>query len=300
MSDPVNYDLLCIGNYTKDTIITPNGKKYVDGGAMNYSAHAAARLGCRTAVVTHLAEEDLRVVAKFREFGIDCYYTLTPHSTCMKLEYPTHNPDIRTLTVASTATPITAEEVRDIHTYLAVIGTSFRGEAALDVIQTLKARNVFLGADMQGFVRVLKNQSLIYEAWDELPIALQYLDVVKSDAVEAEYLTGEDDIYKAAKVFAGYGPKEVVLTHKNGLLIYVDGEYRQYSFYSRVLDGRSGRGDTCIGAYMAMRRNLDPFEAGIWAVAVTSLKMEKLGPFDGSVDEVRSLISEKYTKLAQA
>jgi sugar/nucleoside kinase (ribokinase family) len=92
----------------------------------------------------------------------------------------------------------------------------------------------------------------------------------------------------------------VVLTHKNGLLIYVDGEYRQYSFYSRVLDGRSGRGDTCIGAYMAMRRNLDPFEAGIWAVAVTSLKMEKLGPFDGSVDEVRSLISEKYTKLAQA
>ncbi len=39
------YDLVCIGNYTKDTIISPAGVKYVDGGAMNYAAHAAHRLG---------------------------------------------------------------------------------------------------------------------------------------------------------------------------------------------------------------------------------------------------------------
>ena len=38
-----NYDVLYIGNYTKDTIISPAGVKYVDGGAVNYAAHAAAR-----------------------------------------------------------------------------------------------------------------------------------------------------------------------------------------------------------------------------------------------------------------
>ena len=48
------YDVVCIGNYTKDTIITPNGITYVDGGAINYSAHAAVRLGARVVVVTHL------------------------------------------------------------------------------------------------------------------------------------------------------------------------------------------------------------------------------------------------------
>lgn len=35
-----SYDILCIGNYTKDKIITPDMTKYVDGGAINYAAHA--------------------------------------------------------------------------------------------------------------------------------------------------------------------------------------------------------------------------------------------------------------------
>ena len=59
------YDVVCIGNYTKDTIITPSGTRYVDGGGMNYAAHAAAQLGLKTAVVTRLSRDDIRVVAKF-------------------------------------------------------------------------------------------------------------------------------------------------------------------------------------------------------------------------------------------
>ena len=60
-----NYDVLYIGNYTKDTIISPAGTKYVDGGAVNYAAHAAAKLGMKVAVVTRLSQEDDRVVEKF-------------------------------------------------------------------------------------------------------------------------------------------------------------------------------------------------------------------------------------------
>src|SRR5688572_11692236 len=96
-----NYDLLCIGNYTKDTIISSAGTKYVDGGAVNYAAHAAARLGMRVAVVTRLSKEDKHVVDKFTQSGIACYATYTPQSTLLKLEYPTADPDIRTLTVTS-------------------------------------------------------------------------------------------------------------------------------------------------------------------------------------------------------
>ena len=74
------YDVVCIGNYTKDTIITPSGTRYVDGGGMNYAAHAAKKLGCHVGVVTRLAREDERVVEKFRSSGIDCYPTFTPSS----------------------------------------------------------------------------------------------------------------------------------------------------------------------------------------------------------------------------
>ncbi len=288
------YDLVCIGNYTKDTIISPSGVKHVDGGAINYAAHAAVRLGLHVAVVTHLAAEDRHVVDKFQADGIDCYPTYTPTSTCMQLEYPTTNPDIRSLSVASIAGSISESEVKDIQTRSAIIGSSLRGEVGLDVVRTLHEKKVFLGADMQGFVRVLRGQSLVYEPWDEMEETLHSLDVLKSDAVEAEYLTGEADIYKAAEKFTQMGSKEIVLTHKNGVLVCANGEFYEAGFYSKRLDGRSGRGDTCIGSYMAMRVTLNPPEAGMWAAAVTSLKMEKLGPFDRTREDVLALIEDKY------
>jgi len=295
MKSETTYDLVCIGNYTKDTIISPSGVKYVDGGAMNYAAYAASRLGLKVAVVTRLAEEDRRVVDKLLRNGIACYVTYTPASTCMKLEYPTNNPDIRNLSVASTAGTISSKDIESIHSKAAVIGSSLRGEVGLDVIRALKEKGVLLGVDMQGFARILKDQNLIYEVWDEMQETLPYLDVLKSDAVEAEFLTGETDIYKAAQKYSVMGPKEIVLTHKDGLLLLSDGQFFQFGFFPQKMNGRSGRGDTSIGTYMAMRTSLNPYEAGIWAAAVTSLKMEKLGPFDRPIGDVLALIREKYS-----
>ena len=288
------YDVVCLGNYTKDTIITPAGTMYVDGGGMNYAAHAAARLGLKVAVVTRLSRDDIRVVANFALAGIDCFPTYTPQSTLMRLEYPTTNPDIRTLTVAETAGAITVGEVENLEMKSAVIDSSLRGEVGQDVIKSLKEKKITLAADMQGFVRVLRGQELKYEPWGEMRETLACLDILKSDAVEAEFLTGETDIFKAAQYYASLGPKEIVLTHKDGVLILAEGEFHDLGFYPQNLNGRSGRGDTCIGTYVAMRLSKPPLEAGIWAAAVTSLKMEKLGPFDRPICDVEALIHARY------
>ena len=176
----------------------------------------------------------------------------------------------------------------------AAINSSVRGEVGLDVIKGLKARNVTVAADMQGFVRVLRGNELKYEPWPEMQATLACIDILKSDAVEAEFLTGEKDIFKAAQIYASMGPKEIVLTHKDGLLIYADGKFHEFGFFPQNLDGRSGRGDTCIGAYVAMRITKDPVEAGMWAAAVTSLKMEKLGPFDRPITAVQDLLHVRY------
>ena len=288
------YDVLYIGNYTKDTIITPAGTKIVDGGAVNYAAHAAARLGSQVAVVTRLAKEDEHVLEKLRQSDIDCYVSYTPQSTLLKLEYPTADPDIRTLSIMSVAGSISASDVVSLNARAAVIGSSLRGEVGIDVIRALKHKSMLVAADMQGFVRVLHSAELRYEPWDEMQSTLSLIDVVKSDAVEAEFLTGETDIHKAAEYYAAVGPKEIVLTHKDGLLIYADKKFHEMKFYPARLDGRSGRGDTCLGTYIAKRLSLEPRQAGIWAAAVTSLKMENVGPFDRSVGDVEALIRDKY------
>ena len=112
--------------------------------------------------------------------------------------------------------------------------------------------------------------------------------------MEAEFLTGETDLYEAAKFYAEMGPREIVLTHKDGLLIYADGNFHEMKFYPARLDGRCGRGDTWVGTYVAQRLSFAPREAGIWAAAVTSLKMENVGPFNRSISEVEALIQQKY------
>ena len=83
--------------------LPPTETRYVDGGAVNYAAHAAVRLGLKTAVVTRLAREDKRMIDKLEQAGVDCFPEYTPASTLMKLEYKTSNVDQRTLSVTGLA-----------------------------------------------------------------------------------------------------------------------------------------------------------------------------------------------------
>jgi sugar/nucleoside kinase (ribokinase family) len=287
-------DVVFIGNYTKDVILSPAGTRHVDGGAVNYAAHAAARLGLRVGVVMRLAQEDRRVVERLEQDGVACRVTYTPASTCVRLEYPGSDPDVRTLYVTSTAGSITPQEALSLPTKVAVIGTSFRGEVGLEVIQALRKSVPRLGCDVQGFVRVLRDQTLVYEPWEEMRPVLRLVDILKADMTEAEFLTGENETHRAATCLAELGPAEIVLTHKDGLLVYAGGQFFEYGFYPANLNGRSGRGDTCLGTYAAMRTKTPPQEAGMWAAAVTSLKMEKLGTFDRSLEEVKAFIQDHY------
>ncbi len=91
------YDIAFLGHYTKDTIVSAEGTRVVDGGAFNYGAHAAVRMGLKVAAITRLAREDFHVVDELRALGVDVFARATPRSTCLRLEYPTSNVDERIL-----------------------------------------------------------------------------------------------------------------------------------------------------------------------------------------------------------
>lgn len=290
-----SYDAIFVGNYTKDTIITPDGTRYVDGGGMNYAAHAAARLGIHPAIVTRLAQSDDYVVANIEADGIDCYPVYSPFSTLMTLEYLTHDVDKRNLYVKSLGGTIRPEHLETLQAKAVVVSPSVRGEVEPDFFEVMRQRRgILLAADVQGFVRVLRGETLVYEPWDDMGRVLRNLDVLKSDAVEAAYLTGESDIEKAARFYATLGAKEIVLTHSEGVLIHADGKFHHFKFHSESMAGRSGRGDTCLGSYVSKRLSLPPKEAGKWAAAVTSLKVEVPGYFSRPIFEVEAFIHQHY------
>ena len=64
------FDIAYIGHYTKDIIVYPDLTRTVDGGAFNYGANVAVRMGLRTAVVTRLAREDWHVVEDLQRLGV--------------------------------------------------------------------------------------------------------------------------------------------------------------------------------------------------------------------------------------
>ncbi len=288
------YDVAFVGHYTKDTIVSPFGTRVVDGGACNYGANVAIRMGLKVAVVTRLAEEDLNVVEGLRQLGVDVFARMTPKSTCLRLVYPTSDVDQRTIHVTSVAGPFTPQETQPLDARAFLIGASMRREVGLEVIEALARKEPLLAADIQSFLRVNRGGVLVVEPWPERERVLSHLDVLKTDAVEAELLTGVSDIHLAAKTIADLGPSEIVLTHRDGVLVYAGDQFYEAAFFPRELVGRSGRGDTTVAAYVSKRLTAAPGEATVWAAAVASLKMEAEGPFRREMGEVEELIRLKY------
>lgn len=292
------YDIAFLGNYTKDTIVSAAGTRLVDGGAFNYGAHAGSAMGLRVAAVTRLAREDWRVVEALQALGVDVYAEATPQSTCLRLEYPTSNPDERLIHVTSSAGPFDPAQVVGTKAKVFVLGPSFRGEVGLDVIGALAGEAARIAVDIQGWVRVVRDGRLAYETWPEARQFLAPVSILKADAVEARWLTGEADIHRAARVLFELGPEEVVLTHREGLTVLAGGHFYEAAFYpadaGHVRPGRSGRGDTCLAAYASKRLSAPADQSTVWAAALTSLKMEAEGPFRRPISEVEALIRQGY------
>ncbi|MFI5341826.1 MAG: carbohydrate kinase [Candidatus Methylomirabilales bacterium] len=285
----MTFDIAFVGHYTKDTIVYPHLARTVDGGAFYYGANVAVRMGLRVAVVTRLALEDWHVVGELERLGVTVFARATPASTLLRLTYPTANLDERTIELTSSAGPFTVGEVADLQARAVAIGASVRGEVPLEVVEALAVKKAIVALDVQGFIRVVRDGTLTFDDWPGKESVLKHVTVLKTDAVEARLITGESDRYAAARQLAAFGPPEVLLTHRGGVLVYHDGVIDEAPFVPEEVRGRSGRGDTCTSAYLSRRLTAPPAEAVRWAAALTSLKLEAEGPFRREAAEVEAL-----------
>ena len=289
------YDITLIGNYTKDKIVTPSEVKYVDGGGFNYGAHAAVALGAKTAAITRLKKADIHVVNNLKEIGVKTFPTYTMSSTHMELIYPTNDFDERTLVMPKSAGSFENNQFANIESKIFLVNASIRDELKLETLIELKKKNALIGIDLQGFIRTLtKEKVLINTVWEEKREALGLTHYLKADGVEAEFITGKSDLINAAKTLKSYGPKEIIITHKGGVLVFDGDKIYQEPFILNKIIGRSGRGDTCGASYAFKRLTLKPEEAIKWAAAATSLKMESDSPLKSSYEEIEKRVEQYF------
>lgn len=277
------FDIAFVGHFTKDTVVNPGSSSVHLGGAFYYGANVAARMGLRVAVITRLARTDWAVVDELNSLGVTMLATATPESTNLRIVYPTANLDERTIYTVGFAGAFTPEEVGPVQAQVFHVGASIRGEVPLAVIQALAAKGTRVSLDVQGFIRINENGKLIYAPWDEMAEILSFVNVLKADGTEAEFLTGRTDVREAMQVLASYGPQEVVLTQNSGVTVLAGGEFYESPWRVREIRGRTGRGDTCTAAYLCKRLTAGPAQATRFTAALTGLKLEAPGPFRGQV-----------------
>lgn len=160
------------------------------------------------------------------------------------------------------------------------------GEVSLETLIKLSEKAP-VALDVQGFVRVPEGDDLNFRPWKDMEEGLKHVTFLKVDKAEAQHITGTDDLEKAAKILAAYGPKEIVLTQTKEVLVYAEGKYYRAPFLPKNLDGRTGRGDTCITSYVGSRLKYDPERSCKIAGIITSMKQEKHGPWTGEIDPQR-------------
>lgn len=280
------YDIALIGHVSKDIIIDRSKVIRQLGGAVVYSSAAAMRSGARVFVLTKAAPADADVREYFRSEGIEATILPTTVSTSIQNTYESDDRELRNARLVAQAEAFTDAELEGIEARVFHLAGLFAGEVPESFAEVLAGRGK-VALDAQGVVRRSEGGRLVSCDWESKQRFLPSIAYLKTDAAEAEVLTGTSDRERAACILHDLGTREVMVTHNIEVLVFDGRMIHRAPFTARNLSGRTGRGDTCFAAYLAWRLGHDVDESVRYAAALTSIKMETPGPFGGSVQSVK-------------
>lgn len=289
------YDVLVIGPVSLDHNIDYQGNERKElGGAVVASGFAAAKSGNRTALFTKANPADTNVKERFAGSGADLYFKESAETCSIKNQYFTADKEKRACTSMGVCDPFQFEELPDIETkiyhFAGLVYGDFDGALFAEA-----AKHGKVAVDVQCLLRhVEPDKTMAFHDWAEKMEYLPYIDYLKTDAAEAEILTGLTDRAEAAKLLHSWGAKEVLITHNTEVLAYDGKSIHTCPIKARNLSGRTGRGDTTFAGYITERQRASVEEALRYCTALVSLKMETPGPFQGNRQDVLEYLEEFY------
>jgi sugar/nucleoside kinase (ribokinase family) len=289
------YDTFIMGHISIDKNIYQGETVKEIGGAVFYSSCASHAIGHKIGILTKLSPRDRKYLEAFTIFKEDIIALNSINTTSIRNIYHSADRERRTCTALSVADSFIIEDMPDnVDSQIYHFAGLISGEFDSEMIKFLHNKGK-VALDVQGFLRTVgENKEMLFKDWKKKKEYLPYIDYLKTDAAEAEIITGTKDRKKAAEMLFGWGAKEIMITHNKEVLIYNGKKHYTCPLKPRNLSGRTGRGDTCFSAYITEKLNKGIEEALLFATALVSLKMEKPGPFKGTRDEVEDYIKKFY------
>jgi sugar/nucleoside kinase (ribokinase family) len=277
-----------MGHLAMATIVPFKGPPFAEwGGPAFFGPMAGSCLSKRVASITRIAESEAELLAPLKAAGIDLY---VQHQEIAQIRvvHPKVSVDEREIFLIKRGGTFTIDDMPPIEPCLIHLGGLSDREFPMEFMRELKSRGFRLSVDMQSFVWKVdhENRRIHLEDIPEKQEILSLADFVKLDVMEARALTGAEVLQDQADMLEEWGSWETVITCSDGALARSEGKSVFAKFTNRSIEGRTGRGDTLSGAYLARRLDHGVEDSLRFAAALTSIKMESTGPFKGSLEEV--------------
>lgn len=289
-------DICCIGHITRDKIITPESTVYMAGGTSFYMSYGMSRLPKTVSyeLVTKVGKGQLPEVEKMRQAGIDVRCYDSRHTVYFENKYGA-NSDNRTQRVLAKADPFTLEEMKPLEAKVFHLGSLLADDFSPEVVEYLSTKGR-VSIDVQGYLREVVGEEVRAVEWKDKERILACTDILKLNEHEMEVITHSKNPRTVALQLADMGVKEVIITLGSyGSLIYCEGQFYEVSAYKpQVLVDATGCGDTYSTGYLWMRlQGASCEEAGRFAAAMCTLKLEHSGPFDKTLADIHRIMRRK-------
>ena len=270
------------------------------GGTSYYFSHGISHLNDwkNYKLVTSLAPSEYSSVDELTGKGLNVEIIPSKKTVYFENSYGI-NQNNRTQRVLAKADTFTVEKIQHIEAKIFHLGSLLSDDFSLDVIKYLSKKGI-LSVDAQGYLREVRGENVYPIDWCEKKEALKYVHILKVNEHEAKVLTGLDDYQAAARQLAEWGVKEVLLTlGSEGSIIYAENSFYYIPAYppKEVVDA-TGCGDTYMLGYLYMRnKGVSYEEAGCFAAALSTVKLEKSGPFSGTEEDAWKIIKDSNLKV---
>lgn len=289
-------DICCIGHITRDKIITPESTVYMAGGTSFYMSYGISRLPKTVSyeLVTKVGKGQLPEVEKMRQAGISVRCYDSRHTVFFENKYGA-NSDNRTQRVLAKADPFTLEEMKPLEAKVFHLGSLLADDFSPEVVEYLSTKGR-VSIDVQGYLREVVGEEVRAVDWKDKERILACTDILKLNEHEMEVITHSKNPRTVALQLADMGVKEVIITLGSyGSLIYSEGRFYEVPAYKpEVLVDATGCGDTYSTGYLWMRlQGASCEEAGRFAAAMCTLKLEHSGPFDKTIADIHRVMRRK-------
>ncbi|MBT4824792.1 hypothetical protein HN695_04015 [Candidatus Woesearchaeota archaeon] len=293
-----NLDLLLVGHLCLDESKKEDTTEYSPGGVVYYSPSAALLSGISVGMVTKFNGRIKILTSYAREIakqGCRLFGNSSGTTAIFTNDYVDKKDlDQRVTSLLEPGNHFSILDLpKSIIPRIYHLGSLVRDDIPFEMVEEIKKKahrfDSLVAIDIQGFLRTANGDGeLSYKPIPNPSTFFQGVDYLKVDKKEAEFLVNEgkpfysfSDLVSATKQLAELGPKEVILTHKGGVISYYS--FKNHHYYARFFPakaiGRTGRGDTCFSAYLSQRlKGIMPQEALHYAAALTIAKMHHTGP----------------------